>query len=95
MKRIEPTRRFALQVWCALAWRFVVCLIAITLFQGLLAGALTAMLKPTPEGAQTLSRTVSALVGLPLIFAASWEILYRIFDKRIGNNEIVILRQES
>jgi hypothetical protein len=95
MERIEPTRRFALKVWWALAWRFALASIVLLFIEGLIIATLIAMFELKPESAQRLTRAFSIFVGMPLVFWASWEVLYRIFYKRIDNCEIAVLHREE
>ncbi len=94
MERIEPTRRIALRVWWAVVWRFVLCIVVIALMQSLLVGALIAMFEMSQEAAEMLTRAASLLFGFPLTLLASWEALYRIFDKRLGEFEVILLRHD-
>jgi len=95
MERIEPTRRIALRVWWALAWRWALCLLLISLFLGLLTSALVAMFRMSPEAAAALTTACAYLLGLPLMLLASWELLYRIFTKRFDGIEIAVLRRNQ
>jgi len=95
MERIEPTRRFALKVWWALAWRFALASILLLAAEGLIVSTLIATLQIKPESAQRLTRVFSVLIGTPLLFWASWEILYRIFHTRIEDCEIAVLRRDE
>ncbi|MFH2202034.1 MAG: hypothetical protein ABIJ96_02865 [Elusimicrobiota bacterium] len=94
MERIEPTRRIVLKVWWALAWRFVLCCLVISLLQGLLIGGLTGMFELSPEAVERLTSAATLLFGLPLTLLASWAVLFGIFDKRLGDFEIALLKRD-